>query len=65
MKCDIRNNAGVIIVSHQYPSGDSTPSKEDIEVTKRLAAGGWILGVDVLDHVIVSHTGKHVSLKGL
>ncbi|OIK12628.1 hypothetical protein BIV59_08020 [Bacillus sp. MUM 13] len=43
----------------------STPSKENIEVTKRLAAAWWIFGIDVLDHVIVSHTGKHVSLKGL
>ncbi|WP_251029043.1 RadC family protein [Bacillus sp. ISL-40] len=63
MKCAILNNAASIIVSHQHPSGDPTPSKEDIEVTKRLAEAGRILGIEVLDHVIVSHTGKHVSLK--
>lgn len=63
MKCAIFNNAASIIVSHQHPSGDPTPSKEDIEVTKRLAEAGEILGIEVLDHVIVSHTGKHVSLK--
>lgn len=63
MKCAILNNAASIIVSHQHPSGDPTPSREDIEVTKRLAEAGKILGIDVLDHVIVSHTGKYVSLK--
>lgn len=63
MKAAILNNAASIIVSHQHPSGNPTPSQEDIEVTKRLAEAGKILGIEVLDHVIVSHTGKHVSLK--
>ena len=63
MKCAILNNAASIIVSHQHPSGDPTESREDIEVTKRLAEAGKILGIEVLDHVIVSHTGKYVSLK--
>ncbi|MBT2668986.1 hypothetical protein J7J00_26720 [Bacillus sp. ISL-4] len=36
---------------------------EDIEVTKRLAEAGKIIGIEVLDHLIVSHTGKYVSLK--
>lgn len=63
MKCAILNNAASIIVSHQHPSGDPTPSREDIEITKRLAEAGKILGVELLDHVIVTYTGKHVSLK--
>jgi DNA repair protein RadC len=63
MKCAILNNAASIIVGHQHPSGDPTPSREDIEVTKRLAEAGKIIGIEVLDHVIVTHTGKHVSLK--
>ncbi|WP_307476318.1 JAB domain-containing protein [Cytobacillus purgationiresistens] len=63
MKCAILNNAASIIVSHQHPSGDPLPSREDLEVTKRLAEAGKVLGIEVLDHVIVSHTGKHVSLK--
>jgi DNA repair protein RadC len=63
MKSAILNNAASIIVSHQHPSGDTTPSREDIEVTKRLAEAGKIIGIEVLDHVIVSQTGKHVSLK--
>ncbi|WP_285880696.1 RadC family protein [Neobacillus mesonae] len=63
MKCAILNNAASIIISHQHPSGDPTPSREDIEVTKRLAEAGKVLGIEVLDHIIVTHTGKHVSLK--
>ncbi|MED1203500.1 JAB domain-containing protein [Heyndrickxia acidicola] len=63
MKSAILNNAASIIVSHQHPSGDTIPSKEDIEVTRRLAEAGRILGIQVLDHVIVSQTGNHTSLK--
>ncbi|MGG0288765.1 DNA repair protein RadC [Peribacillus butanolivorans] len=63
LKCAILNNAASIIVSHQHPSGDPTPSREDVEVTKRLAEAGKIIGIEVLDHVIVTHTGNHVSLK--
>ena len=60
LKCAILNNAASLIVSHQHPSGDPTPS---MEVTKRLAEAGEIMGIEVLDHLIVSHTGKYVSLK--
>ncbi|MGJ3195867.1 JAB domain-containing protein [Peribacillus frigoritolerans] len=63
LKCAILNNAASLIVSHQHPSGDPAPSMENIEVTKRLAEAGKIIGIEVLDHFIVSHTGKYVSLK--
>ena len=63
LKVAILNNAASIIVSHQHPSGDSTPSREDIEVTKRLAEAGKIMGIELLDHLIVSYKGNHVSLK--
>ncbi|MFJ7931625.1 RadC family protein [Peribacillus sp. NPDC096448] len=63
LKCAILNNAASLIVSHQHPSGDPTPSMEDIEVTRRLAEAGKIIGIEVLDHLIVSHTGKYVSFK--
>lgn len=46
-----------------HPSGDPTLSRGDMEVTKRLAELGKIIGFEVLDHVIVPHTGKHVSLR--
>ncbi|MFS0891014.1 JAB domain-containing protein [Peribacillus frigoritolerans] len=63
MKCAILNNAASIIVSHQHPSGDPSISPEDHQVTKRLAEAGRILGIELLDHVIVTHTGKHISFK--
>ncbi|MBI2844222.1 MAG: DNA repair protein RadC [Armatimonadetes bacterium] len=54
--------AASVIVCHNHPSGDPTPSQEDIEVTKRLVEAGKIIGVDLLDHVIIGD-GKFVSLK--
>jgi len=53
----IRENAAHIIVSHNHPSGNLDPSDEDIRVTRRLAEAGKILGIDLLDHVIVSLHG--------
>lgn len=55
-------SAAHIIVAHNHPSGDPTPSKEDIEVTKKLIEAGKIIGVDVLDHVIIGD-GRHFSMK--
>lgn len=49
-------NAVSIILMHNHPSGDCTPSIQDIEVTKRLVEAGKIIGVEVLDHIII---GKH------
>lgn len=54
-------NAVSIILMHNHPSGDPTPSREDIEVTKRLVDAGQILNVQVLDHIIVGDC--YVSLK--
>ena len=53
MKSAILSNAASIIVGHNHPSGKAEPSKEDIEVTKRLVEAGKIIGIDVLDHIIV------------
>ena len=55
-------NATSIILMHNHPSGDCTPSREDIEVTKRLVEAGNIIGVEVLDHIIIGD--KHISMKG-
>lgn len=46
-------NAVSIIVMHNHPSGDPTPSREDIQVTERMVEAGKLLGVQVLDHIIV------------
>lgn len=58
----IRCSSAAIILVHNHPSGDPTPSREDMEVTKRLAEGGKLLGIDVFDHVIIGDK-KYVSLK--
>ena len=57
-------NAVSIIVMHNHPSGDCTPSREDIEVTKRLAEAGKIVGVEVLDHIIVGDRYSSLKEKG-
>ncbi|MBR2706681.1 MAG: hypothetical protein IKE74_05490 [Mogibacterium sp.] len=51
-----------IIVAHNHPSGDPTPSRQDIEVTERLSKASEILGIRLLDHVIVGD-GCFVSMK--
>jgi len=50
----IKNSAASIILVHNHPSGDPTPSKDDIEITKRIIEAGKIMGIDVLDHIIIS-----------
>jgi DNA repair protein RadC len=62
-KSAILNNCASIIVSHQHPSQDVTPSREDIDVTKRLVEAGRILGIEVLDHLIVNASFDYYSLK--
>ncbi|HHU76191.1 MAG TPA: DNA repair protein RadC [Firmicutes bacterium] len=58
----IKKSAAAIILVHNHPSGDPTPSREDLEVTKRLVEAGEILGIKVLDHIIVGE-GRHLSFK--
>ncbi|MFE3972829.1 MULTISPECIES: DNA repair protein RadC [unclassified Peribacillus] len=57
-----RRSAASIICLHNHPSGDPSPSREDIEVTKRLVECGKIIGIEVLDHIIIGEH-KYVSLK--
>jgi DNA repair protein RadC len=56
----VKYSAAALIFVHNHPSGDPTPSKEDIEITRRLREVGDIVGVRVLDHVIVGK-GRYVS----
>jgi DNA repair protein RadC len=58
----VRRSAASLICLHNHPSGDPTPSREDIEVTKRLVEFGRIMGIDLLDHLIIGEH-KFVSLK--
>lgn len=62
----IKNSAASVIFLHNHPSGDPSPSPEDIEITKRLVEGGDILGIKVLDHIIIGE-GEYLSFadKGL
>ena len=57
-----RRSAASVICIHNHPSGDPTPSREDIEVTKRLRECGKLIGIEVLDHLIIGEK-KYVSLK--
>jgi len=55
----LRGDAVAVIVGHNHPSGDPTPSRADRVVTSALRAAGDLLGIAVLDHVIVSRSGHH------
>lgn len=50
----VRHLAAQVILSHNHPSGDPEPSEDDLKITKRLAKAGKILGIDIVDHVIVT-----------
>ncbi|NIO11006.1 MAG: DNA repair protein RadC [Deltaproteobacteria bacterium] len=51
----IRESAAAVLFVHNHPSGDPTPSSEDLEITKRLKEVGDVMGVRVLDHVVIGH----------
>jgi DNA repair protein RadC len=61
-KAAIRRNAPALIVVHNHPSGDPTPSPDDVVVTRAIVQAGKLLDVDVLDHMIIGQ-GRWVSLK--
>lgn len=61
-KAAIRRGAVSIIGAHNHPSGDSTPSPQDIELTKRLVEAGELLGIQLLDHIIIG-SDSNTSLK--
>ena len=50
----LRHNAASVILVHNHPSGDPEPSEDDLEITKRLIEAGKIMGIDVLDHIIIT-----------
>ena len=61
-RCAIANAAAGIILVHNHPSGDPTPSREDLHITSRLVKAGAILDIEVLDHIIIGDN-KYTSLK--
>lgn len=58
----IIHNCASLICVHNHPSGDPTPSSQDVEISRRLAEAGEIIGIDVLDHVIIGKYG-YCSIK--
>ncbi|NFV12684.1 JAB domain-containing protein [Clostridium sporogenes] len=58
----IKKNGASIIICHNHPSGDPTPSKEDINITLRLKECGKLIGIDLLDHIIIGEN-KYISIK--
>lgn len=61
-KCAIRRNAASLIVVHNHPSGDPTPSPDDIVLTRAIIQAGKLLDVEVIDHLVIGQ-GRFVSLK--
>ena len=60
----IRHNAVAMVIVHNHPSGDPTPSGADVAVTAELVKAGELLGIDVLDHLVIGQ-GRHASLRRL
>lgn len=58
----VKDSSSSIIICHNHPSGDPSPSEEDINITRRLSESGKILGIELLDHIIIGD-GTFVSLK--
>jgi len=61
----VRSNCPAIILVHNHPSGDPTPSPEDVQVTRQLIEAGKLMDIEVLDHVVIGQAGSggFVSLK--
>lgn len=59
----IRRNISAIIVLHNHPSGDPTPSPDDIVVTRAIVQSGKLLDIEMLDHLVIGKQGRFVSMK--
>jgi DNA repair protein RadC len=58
----LKKNSAALIVVHNHPSGDPTPSPEDVLVTREIVAAGQLLDIEVLDHLVIGH-GRYISLR--
>ncbi len=59
----VRENCASLIVAHNHPSGDPSPSAEDVALTREIVKAGRLLDVEVLDHLVIGGAGRFVSLK--
>lgn len=62
-KAAISRNASAMIVAHNHPSGDPTPSPDDVALTRAIVQAGKLLDTDLLDHLVIGNSGRWVSLK--
>jgi len=60
----VRRQAAALVVVHNHPSGDPSPSAEDLRITRELAEAGRLLDIELLDHLVIGH-GRWVSLRAL
>ena len=58
----LQKNAVSIVLLHNHPSGDPTPSKEDVLITRRIQEAGRLIGVELLDHIVIGDN-CYVSLR--
>ncbi len=61
-KSAVRDNCAAVIIVHNHPTGDPTPSSHDTETTERIKAAGKVLGIELLDHIIIGE-GRYFSYK--
>jgi DNA repair protein RadC len=61
----VRANATAILVAHNHPSGDPTPSRQDVEVTEQIVAAGKLLDIEVLDHLVIGYKWLSMRERGL
>ncbi|OPY71362.1 MAG: hypothetical protein A4E62_01315 [Syntrophorhabdus sp. PtaU1.Bin002] len=61
----IKQGAASVILGHNHPSGDTEPSQEDLQITKKIVEAGQIIGIEVLDHVIIGKRDYSFKEKGL
>lgn len=59
----IRTSSAAVILAHNHPSGDPSPSAEDIRITRQVVEAGWIVDIPVLDHVVIGHAGGQNGLE--
>ena len=60
----VRRNCPAIVAVHNHPSGDPTPSRDDIRLTQDLVRAGILLDIELLDHIVLAAGSRHVSLRG-
>lgn len=63
LRSAVLENAPTVLLVHNHPSGDPTPSPEDIRTTERTIAAGQLLSIDVLDHIVLGSEGRFVSIR--